>query len=64
MRTLSLAAFAAVILTLTGGNPARADGSWCAEYYGRGGTNCGFTTTDNVRPRSPALAGSAVRIPG
>jgi Protein of unknown function (DUF3551) len=42
MRTLFTAAFATLILSLPGGNVARADGSWCAEYFGRGGTNCGF----------------------
>jgi uncharacterized protein DUF3551 len=24
--------------------PAAAQGAWCAEYNGRGGTNCGFYT--------------------
>jgi hypothetical protein len=46
MRTSFVAAFAVLILSVVGGNPAWADGPWCAEYYGRGGggTNCGFHT--------------------
>jgi hypothetical protein len=42
MRALFIAALATLILSLAGDNPARADGSWCAEYFGRGGVNCGF----------------------
>jgi hypothetical protein len=42
MRTFFLAALAAVILSAAGGNAARADGSWCADYSRGAGTNCGF----------------------
>jgi hypothetical protein len=29
--------------------PARAQGAWCADYSGRGGTNCGFYTLQQCR---------------
>ena len=35
----ALATLAALPLTTVA---ARADGPWCAYYYGKGGTNCGF----------------------
>jgi hypothetical protein len=41
MRTIAVLfiLFSALCLSSAG---ARADGSWCAQYGGRGGTNCGF----------------------
>jgi hypothetical protein len=57
MRTLFIAAFAALILSLAGGNAARADGSWCAEYFGRGGTNCGFHSYGQCKATVSGIGG-------
>ena len=42
---LALACGALLTLGMLGATtPAAAQGAWCAEYNGRGGTNCGFYT--------------------
>jgi hypothetical protein len=41
MRTIVLAAITLASLSISTIG-ARAEGSWCATYGGRGGTNCGF----------------------
>ena len=41
MRTIMLAAITLATLSISTIG-ARAEGSWCATYGGRGGTNCGF----------------------
>ena len=44
---MRLALACGVLLTLgmlDAATPAGAQGAWCAQYNGRGGTNCGFYT--------------------
>ena len=41
MRTISTVAITVATLAFSL-LPAQADGTWCAHYGGKGGTNCGF----------------------
>ncbi len=41
MRAIAIAAIMLAVLYFSG-TAARADGTWCAQYGGFGGTNCGF----------------------
>jgi hypothetical protein len=60
-RTAMQAAFAlAAVVTLGGfdATPASAQGAWCAEYSGKGGTNCGFYTLDQCRAAVSGVGGT------
>jgi hypothetical protein len=56
MRTIPLVAitFAALSLSAVG---ARAEGTWCAHYSGRGGTNCGFYSFEQCRATVSGIGG-------
>jgi hypothetical protein len=51
----ALATLAALPLTTVA---ARADGPWCADYYGKGGTNCGFYTFQQCRDTVSGVGGT------
>jgi hypothetical protein len=61
MRTIALVSItlATLSMSIIG---ARADGSWCANYGGRGGTNCGFYSYHNAWLRFRGLADFARKI--
>lgn len=45
----ALAVGALMLGALGAATPASAQGAWCADYSGRGGTNCGFYTLQQCR---------------
>jgi hypothetical protein len=56
MRTIVLAATTLVALAFS--PAAHADGSWCAQYSGRGGgTNCGFHSFEQCRATVSGIGG-------
>ena len=62
MRTIPLVAitFAALFLSMIG---ARADGTWCAQYGGKGLTNCGFYSFEQCQAARSGNGGFCFRNP-
>ena len=56
----ALATLAALPLTTV---TARADGPWCAYYYGKGGTNCGFYSFQQCLDTISGIGGTCARNP-
>jgi hypothetical protein len=56
----ALAALAALPFTTVA---ARADGPWCAYYYGKGGTNCGFYSFQQCQDTISGIGGTCGRNP-
>jgi Protein of unknown function (DUF3551) len=61
MRTIPLAAiiFAALYLVLTGANAA----PWCAQYSGKGGSNCGFHSFQQCQAAVSGRGGFCMQNP-
>jgi hypothetical protein len=56
MRTIPLVAMTFAVLALSAAG-ARAEGTWCAQYSGRGGTNCGFHSIEQCRATVSGIGG-------
>jgi hypothetical protein len=61
LRRTALRAALALAAVVTAGaldaTPASAQGAWCAQYNGRGGTNCGFYTWEQCRAAVSGVGG-------
>ena len=51
-----LTLFAALIV-IDGGTGSAQAGAWCARYFGKGGTNCGFYTIEQCRATVSGIGG-------
>jgi Protein of unknown function (DUF3551) len=55
--------FAVIFATLLSTVAAHADGSWCANYNGGNGTNCGFHSFEQCQATVSGIGGFCSRNP-